>query len=252
MLSLSRPLVILDLEATGTDPETARIIQVCAQRVEPDGEGLEATESLNRLVDPERPIPTSVQKLTGWSERDIKTHGSPWRDVAPELSPLIEDADLAGYNIETYDYPLLEAEYERLGREVPGPEQRLLVDVYNLEKQLNPRTLENVYGRYTGESLGDAHDAAADVSATWEVLVQQLATHGLRGSSPEDLVDEARGEFLDAGRKLRERPDGSVEVCFGKHSGKTLSELQEEAPDYLKWMYGEITELQSHIDHHLE
>lgn len=259
MLSLDRPLVILDLEATGTDPDTARIIQVAAKRLVPEQYGdIRIAAALTEIVNPGIPVEGRILDLTGITQDELDA-GSPWPTVADRLGAMIEDADLAGYNIQSYDLPLLEAEYERLNREVPGPEGRTVVDALALEKQLRPRTLEAVYERRTGEPLEDAHDAAADVNGTLSVLADQSREvlrreiWGGSGSgdgkpSPAHLADFARGDYLDDGRKLKEREDGAVEVCFGKHSGKTLRELRSEDRDYFRWMYDTIEELQPHID----
>lgn len=260
MLTLKRPLVILDLEATGTDPQEARIIQVAAKRLKElpyeDDHTIYTASAFTEVVNPGIPVDERIRDLTSISQDELDA-GSPWPKVADRLGAVIEDADLAGYNINRYDLPLLEAEYGRLNRDLPGPEGRAVVDAYALEKQLRPRTLEAVYRRRTGKDLEDAHDAAADVDATIGVLISQVEEvagrpdeHGdpQGPSTPEDLADYARGDYLDAGRKLRERDDGAVEVCFGKHSGTTLSELEESDPGYFDWMYSEISELQDHID----
>jgi DNA polymerase-3 subunit epsilon len=258
MLSLDRPLVILDLEATGTDPDTARIIQVAAKRIMPSDGGVRRSTALTEIVNPGVPVDAHIRELTGITQEELD-NGSPWPTVADRLGALIEDADLAGYNILNYDLPLLEAEYSRLNREVPGPGDRTVVDALALEKQLRTRTLEAVYERRCGEPLEGAHDAAADVKGTLSVLVDQSrevlrreiwggGDAGDGKPSPADLADFARGDYLDDGRKLKERDDGAVEVCFGKHSGRTLQDLYEHEKDYFSWMYETMEELRPHID----
>jgi len=257
MLTLTRPLIILDLEATGTDPSEARIIQVAATRLEPrsdSGGQPKKAGTLTTVVNPGIPVPARIRDLTGITQKELGD-APPWAIVADRVGSVIEDADLAGYNILSYDLPLLEAEYGRLNRELPGPEDRRVIDAYSLEQRLRPRTLEAVYERRRGQPMTDAHDAAADVRATYEVLEDQMSeweaggVPSVKGAADlDDLVDFQRGDYLDAGRKLKEREDGSVEICFGKHSGKTLSELADTDPDYLDWVYSEITELRPHID----
>lgn len=247
MLVLDRPLVVFDLEATGTDPQAARIIQVAARRLEPDGEEGTVGGTLSRLVNPGVPIPDAVTELTGIAEADLA--GAPaFEAVADEIGPLIEDADLAGFNVHTYDLPLLQAEYERIGRRVPGPEGREILDVLRLEHTLVPRSLEALYRRYTGEPLDGAHDAEADVAGTLAVLQGQLKAHEPEATTPAGLCALIRGDYLDDGRKLKRRSDGRVEICFGKHQGRTLTEVYEEAPGYVRWMYREITELRPHLE----
>ena len=143
MLSLSRPLTIIDLEATGTDPESARIIQVAVQRLAPRGTETERPSRFSTVVNPGIPVDDHILDLTGITQEQIDK-ADPWFEVAKRLERDLIGADLAGYNILSYDYPLLEAEYERLNRDVPGPEDRKIVDAYQLEKRLRPRTLEAV------------------------------------------------------------------------------------------------------------
>lgn len=245
MLRLERPLVFFDLEATGTDPQEARIIQIALQRFLPSEDGATLDTQLDQLVNPETSVPASVTDLTGIATSDVRSKPT-FDSLADRLVPLFEDADLAGYNALAYDVPLLEAEFTRSGRTVPAPPNRVVIDPYRLEQVLRPRTLTALYERYTGKTLDNAHDALSDVTAAGVVLQRQLAENDLDGT-PADLADRARGDFLDDGRKLK-RDGDTVLVCFGKHSGKTLDELQSNHPDYFEWMYQTIDEIRPHID----
>lgn len=245
MLHLERPLAFLDLEATGTDPQEARVIQIALQRFVPTSDGAALDQHVDLLVDPGTEIPESVTELTGIAPADVQ--GKPSFDAhLDRIGSLVADADLAGYNAIAYDIPLLEAEFERAGRSLPGPSDRVVLDPYRLEQVLRPRTLTALYERYTGESLTDAHDAMSDVKAAGLVLQHQLSDHDI-SATPAELADLTRGDYLDDGRKLKQDGDAVV-VCFGKHSGRTLRELQTEHPDYFEWMYETIDELRPHID----
>lgn len=254
MLDLKRPLTIIDLEATGTDPEEDHIIQVATKRLEPGTEGIDGPigcDPFVKLVNPPCDISRHILDLTGLDKRQIRD-ALPFGEVKNHLYRFIQDADLAGYNIHSYDWPLLKAEYERIGEDVPGPEDRRIVDAYQLEQQIRPRTLSAVYERRLGDELTNAHDAEADVRATEAILLDQCNEQfGDEEDAPptaSTLENFQRGDYLDPGRKLRERPDGSVEVCFGKHAGKTLIELKDADHDYLTWMYEEIDELRPYLD----
>jgi DNA polymerase-3 subunit epsilon len=249
MLHLKRPLVFFDLEATGTDPQEARIIQVGMQRFVPSTNGAALDDTVDVLVDPEQAVPPSVTELTGLSEAAIR-EAPPFTAHVDRLARLTEDADLAGYNALAYDLPLLEAECERTGRALPGPADRVVLDPYRLEQVLRPRTLSALYERYTGAPLDDAHDALRDVEAAGRVLQHQLADHDIEGT-PAELADRIRGDYLDDQRRLKNDGD-SVVVCFGKHDGKTLRELQTQHADYFDWMYRTIDDLRPHIDEALE
>jgi DNA polymerase-3 subunit epsilon len=249
MLHLERPLAFFDLEATGTDPQEARIIQVGLQRFVPSPDGAALDDTMDVLVDPKQEVPAAVTELTGLSPEAIRA-ASPFRTHVDRIAQLIEDADLAGYNALAYDLPLLKAEFERTGRALPGPNDRVVLDPYRLEQVLRPRTLSALYERYTGAPLDDAHDALRDVEAAGRVLQHQLADHDIDGT-PAQLAERIRGDYLDDQRRLKNDGD-SVVVCFGKHDGKTLRELQTQHADYFDWMYQTIDDLRPHIDAALE
>lgn len=245
MLHLERPLVFFDLEATGTDPQKARVIQIGMQRFVPAPDGAALDDTVNLVVDPEQEVPKDITDLTGLSVEAIR-QARPFSAHIERIAPILEDADLAGYNALAYDFPLLDAEFERCGRSLPGPDDRVVLDPYRLEQVLRPRTLSALYERYTGTPLDDAHDALRDVEAAGRVLQQQLAEHDMEGT-PADLADHIRGDYLDDQRRLKEDGDAVV-VCFGKHDGKTLHELRTDHADYFDWMYRTIDDLRPHID----
>ena len=251
MLQLNRPLVVFDLEATSVDPETARIIQVALFRLEPDDGAGTITEQLTTHVDPGVPIPAEVTDLTGIAEVDVA--GAPaFPDLVSDLNGLVADADLAGFNVLSYDLPLLKAEYERAAADLAGPADRQVLDVYKLEQVLVPRTLEALFETYTGAPLQEAHNATADVEATIAVLNAQLRTHQPEARTPAALADLIRGEYLDDNRRLKrvQTDDGQtgVQVCFGKHNGRTVREIQRMDPGYLDWMRDAIDDLRPHLD----
>jgi len=131
MLSLDRPLVILDLEATGTDPQKARIIQVAAKRLVPEQHGdIRIAAALTEVVNPGIPVDDRILDLTGITQSELD-NGSPWPTVADRLGALIEDADLAGYNIQSYDLPLLE-----VGLELDPTNRDMELILYRLSKRL--------------------------------------------------------------------------------------------------------------------
>jgi DNA polymerase-3 subunit epsilon len=249
VLHLERPLVFFDLEATGTDPQAARIIQIGMQRFVPSEDGAALDETIDVLVDPEEEIPAAVTDLTGLSP-DAVRQAPPLGAHLDRIAPLLADADLAGYNALAYDIPLLQAEFERHGRTLPGPDDRVVLDPYRLEQVLRPRTLSALYERYTGDALDDAHDALSDVEAAGRVLQRQLADHDIDGT-PADLAQQIRGDYLDDQRRLKQDGDAVV-VCFGKHDGKTLRDIQRDHPGYFDWMYETIDDLRPHIDEALE
>jgi DNA polymerase-3 subunit epsilon len=233
MSLIDRPLVCLDLEATGVDTESARIIEIALQRFVP-GQS-RPVSTFEQVVDPGVEVPQKVQELTGISQEDVI--GQPtFAEVAEEVTNLIADADLLGYNAGRYDVPLLEAEYERLGQKLPGPVDRTIVDPYKIFVWQEPRTLEGAVRFYLGrEHKTDAHRAAADVRATAQVFQAQLKRYDNMGSTLREISENALAPYLDHGRKLK-RTDEGIVFCFGGHKDKTLAQVLDEDPGYVDWM----------------
>jgi DNA polymerase-3 subunit epsilon len=254
VVQLDRPLTILDCEATGTDPTTARLIQVAIRRLEPTEGGPVLGDPFVAFVKGVD-IPERIQELTGITPERIAKVGSSLEWVMSGVADMVEGCDVAGYNVISYDWPLLKAEFGRTSHAVPGPEDRTLVDAYRLEKALRPRTLSAVYERRTGSAHDGAHTASADVDATVAVLLDQAsevkASEG-DGPTPVSLADRARGDYLDDGRKLKKTGDGPVVLAFGKHSGKALREVAASSPGYVEWMCREIDGIAEHVNEHLD
>jgi DNA polymerase-3 subunit epsilon len=228
-MRLSRPLLIFDLEATGLEIERARIIEFACIRISPS----EARETFESTVNPEEPIPSEVQQLTGITDEDVR--GAPtFREIAPTIERLLDNADVAGYNAANFDVPLLRAEFGRLRRPLPGPYDRAVLDALEVLRKHEIRNLDWAHTFYFGRSIPDAHRALADVEATESILFEQARRYGLDGT-PTDIVRTLRHPYLDSRRKLKVENDQII-VCFGKFAGKSLQFILNDEPTYLDWM----------------
>lgn len=233
IIDLTRPLAVFDIETTGIDTDDDAIIQVGIARIEPDGE----IESYSALINPGVPVPDEVQELTGITDEMLADAPS-FIEVAPDINHLLGDADLCGYNVVRFDLPFLESEFARHGMQLMRPEDRQVLDVYQIFRKKEPHTLEQAVAHYTGRPLDQSHQALADVAATSKVLAVQLALYGFAGSL-DDIVAKARHPHLDAEGKLKE--DGeSVVICFGKYRNYTIEEVEQVEPSYLDWIVREI------------
>jgi len=201
-LSLERPMAFLDLETTGTSPENDRIVEVCAIVVRADG----GRETFIRRVNPGIPIPAEATAVHGIHDADV-ADAPTFAKVAPELLEQLEGADLAGFNILSYDLPLLEAELARYSIEFSRAGRRV-VDVQRIYHQRERRDLTAAVRLYAGREHEGAHGAEADVIATIDVLEQ--------------------GKLQWAGEELT--------LGFGKHRGKSLRALVKKERNYLEWI----------------
>lgn len=231
-LELTRPLAVFDIESTGVNPSRDRIVEISVIKLFPDG----TRQSTTRRLNPGIPIPPAVTAIHGISDADVANEPF-FADIALKLYNYLADCDLAGYNITTFDVPLLECEFKRAGLEF-DLSQRKIVDAYNIFCKLYPRTLTAAYKFFCGKDLVNAHGAAADTAATLEVLLGQLDKHSELPGSVEQLAaasDLAGPDAVDRTRRFKWNGD-EVVVNFGKNSGRTLKDLAENDPGFLRWI----------------
>lgn len=226
-LKLTRPLVVFDVETTGLDPETDRIVQLAAVRLEPDGSRLPG----EWLINPGVPCSAEAEQVHGFTAE--KLGAAPrWHEVAPAIHAFFDGADIGGFNVARFDLPFLRKELARVDLALG---QHCVVDVMALYHKLQPRNLEAAYKHYCGRELKDAHDAAADAAATIEVLEALLVRHQYVPDDPAGLAAFGVPEgAVDPDGKLLRRSDGAIIVNFSRnHKGKPLTEVDG---GFLEWM----------------
>ena len=166
--NLTRPLVFFDLETTGLNVGKDKIVEISMLKAMPDGEEISRTE----LINPGMPIPDEVSAIHGITDEDVRDKPT-FAEIADDLLAFIGDADLAGFNSNKFDVPLLVEEFLRCGRRF-DLRNRYLIDVQNIFHKMEPRNLVAAYKFYCNSDLTDAHHASADTKATCEVLKAQL------------------------------------------------------------------------------
>lgn len=243
-LNLKRPLAFFDLEATGTIIGFDRIVEIAVLKVLPDG----SREMKNARINPEMPIPLETSLIHGIYDEDVKDAPT-FKQAAPEFAAFLEDCDLAGYNSNKFDIPMLMDEFLRVG--VPFElDNRKFVDVQNIFHQMEQRTLKAAYKFYCGKDLENAHSADADTTATYEVLLGQLERYkdaefvDKKGnvSVPVKNDVDALHEFtnlhnpVDFAGRLVFNADGVEVFNFGKHKGRCVEEVFQAEPSYYAWM----------------
>lgn len=229
-LQLDKAICFIDLETTGINVSTDRIVELAIVKIMPD-----ASKQIKRkLVNPEMPIPKAATEVHGITD-EMVYQAPTFKQIANEVKQFIEGADLAGYNSNRFDIPMLNEEFLRAGMSV-NLENRKLLDVQKVFHMMEQRTLSAAYKFYCNKNLEDAHSAEADASATWEILEAQLEKYPLLGNSVESVVKfTGEDHIIDFARRFIY--ENGVEVFnFGKHKGKPVSQVLKEEPQYYDWM----------------
>lgn len=230
-IKITRPLAFFDLETTGVTIGSDRIVEIAVMKLMPDGSKL----MKQYLINPGIPIPAAATKVHGITDEKVKNSPS-FKSVAHELVNFLDNADLAGYNSNKFDVPFLVDEFMRAGVEFDMKGRRL-VDVQNIFHKKEKRDLSAAYKFYCNRDLENAHSAEADINATYEVLVSQLSRYTDLENNVEFLSEySASGNFVDfAGRIVYNERRQEV-FNFGKHKGKTVTEVFRSEPSYYDWM----------------
>ncbi len=229
-LQLNRPLVFIDLETTGTNLSTDRIVEIAIIKVLPDG----SKTVKRKILNPQVPIPGSSSEIHGITDEMVKDAPT-FKQVANELKQFIDDADFSGYNSNRFDIPLLIEEFLRAGIVIDMINRRML-DVQHIFHMMEKRTLGAAYKFYCQKELSDAHSAEADATATWEVLEAQLTRYEHLGNTLDTILQFTGEEkIVDFARRFI--MDNEIEVFnFGKHKGRPVSEVLRAEPQYYDWM----------------
>ena len=234
-LVLSRPLVCVDLEATGLWPGRDRIVQIAAASIFPNG----GQSTWSSLVNPEQPIPSAVTNIHGITDAMVASAPT-FAHLAPTVSALLSACDLTGYNVERFDRRLLAAEFGRAGFDDPLVDARI-IDAYTLFVRQEPRSLDaalQFYGVQQGQATCKAHDARSDVEATVAVLAAQLRTYPDLPKTVDGLHDWLNPNDpnrIDADGKLLWRDDVAT-VAFGEQAGTSLVDLAARDRSFLEWV----------------
>lgn len=232
-LNLQNPIIFFDLETTGVDVAKDRIVELCYIKVFPNGN----EESKSMRLNPGMPIPPRASEVHGIYDADVVDCPT-FKEIAPELFRTFQGCDLAGFNSNKFDIPLLCEEFLRQGMDF-DVSKRKCIDVQNIYHKLERRTLVAAYKYYCEKDLENAHSALADTRATLEVLEAQLDRY------PSDLKNDV--DFLAEYSKMNNnvdfagriiRNEKGVEVFnFGKHKGKPVVDvLLRLDPSYYAWM----------------
>lgn len=230
-LNLRRPIIFFDLETTGVDVVNDRIVEISIIKVYPDGK----EEQKTRRVNPGMHIPETATAVHHITDEDVKDCPT-FKQIAKSLAAFFEGCDIAGYNSNRFDIPLLSEEFLRADVDFDFRRHRF-IDVQTIFHKMEKRTLEAAYKFYCNEDLYNAHSADADTRATYEVLKAQIDRYPSLQNDVEWLSDFSsftRNVDL-AGRIILNDKDQEV-FNFGKHKGKLVSDVFRNDPNYFAWI----------------
>ncbi|WP_299061659.1 3'-5' exonuclease [uncultured Polaribacter sp.] len=230
-LKLEKPIVFFDLETTGVNIATDRIVEIAILKVFPNGN----KESKTWLVNPEMEIPQGSIDVHGITNEKVASEPT-FKELAPKVNEMIGDADLAGFNSNRFDIPLLAEELMRAGIDF-DMKNRKAIDVQVIFHKKEQRTLSAGYQFYCGKELEGAHGAEADTNATYEILLAQVDKYEDIGNSVADLsAYSTHGERADFAGFILMNDKNQEIFSFGKYRGRTVEEVFKENPGYNNWM----------------
>jgi DNA polymerase-3 subunit epsilon len=230
-LKLTRPIAFIDLETTGVNVASDRICEIAILKLLPNGD----REMKSMRINPTIPIPPEITAIHGISNEDVKDSPT-FREAAHGLYAFIDGCDLAGYNSNKFDIPLLAEEFLRAEIEFDLSKTKL-VDVQNIFHRMEQRTLAAAYQFYCGKPLENAHSAEADITATHEVLEAQLERYPELKNDVDFLADfSSRTNNVDLAGRIVYNAKGIPVFNFGKHNGKPVTEVFTKEPSYYSWM----------------
>lgn len=232
---MKNPIVFFDIETTGLNQKTDRIIELYMYRENPDG----TTEELYSRFNP-YPVPVSqeAESVHGISSEDLVNEPN-FSEKVNEVLQFIQGCDLGGYNIIHFDIPMLFEEIYRANGTTYNFKDHRIFDSYKIWIKSETRTLTGAVQRYLGRDHEHAHSAKADVIATAEILKKQLEEYNSLYESTDSMADETAElkDRLDFGGKFAKNNQGQVVITFGKHKDKPVQQVYSEDTGYLKWMY---------------
>lgn len=230
-LKLANPLIFFDLETTGITINKDRIVEISLLKIFPNGD----EDCKTRRINPEMPIPPESIAIHGITDEDVKDCPT-FKEIAKSLAAIIEGCDLAGFNSNRFDIPLLAEEFIRAGIDV-DLNKRKFIDVQTIFHKMEQRTLSAAYKFYCGKELDHAHSAEYDTKATYEVLKAQLDKY-------PDLQNDIKflSEFssftnnVDFAGRMIYNDKGEEVINFGKYKGRLVSEVLQSDPSYYSWI----------------
>ena len=230
-LKLNRPICFFDLETTGIDVAKDRIVEIAILKVFPNGN----KESKTWLVNPTIPIPPQSTAVHGITNEKVANEPT-FAQLSSQIYSMIKDSDLAGFNSDRFDIPLLAEELLRADVDF-DMKNRVSVDVQTIFHKKEERTLSAAYKFYCNQTLENAHSAEADTNATYEILKAQLERYDDLDNDMKSLSEfTTRKKSVDFAGFIALNDKGQEIFTFGKHKGALVDDVLEKEPGYFGWI----------------
>lgn len=242
-LKLRKPLAVIDLETTGVNITKDRIVELCIAKAKLDG----TVEVKTKLINPGIPIPLETSLIHGIYDEDVKDAPT-FKQIGKSLAQFVEGCDMAGFNSNRFDVPMLVEEFLRIDVDF-DVKNRKLIDAQRIFHMMEPRTLSAAYRFYCNKQLDGAHSAEVDTLATLEVLCSQIEKYeGVKlkndkGEEYEPVKNDmdalhqlTSANIVDFAQRLTLNSKGEVLFNFGKHNGKPVKYILKQEPQYYDWM----------------
>lgn len=243
-LKLKKPVAFIDLETTGINVSRDRIVEICIAKAKIDG----TVEVKTKRINPEMPIPLESSLIHGIYDEDVKDEPT-FRQVAKSMAQFLEGCDLAGFNSNRFDVPMLVEEFLRVDTSIFEVKNRKLIDAQRIFHMMEPRTLSAAYKFYCNKSLENAHSAEADTLATLEVLCAQVEKYeGVKlkneaGEEYEPIKNDMEtlhgltsSQIVDFAQRMAVNKSGEIVFNFGKNAGKKVTDVLKKEPQYYDWI----------------
>ena len=234
-LRLDRPLAVLDIQSTGLDTSTSRIVKVSVLKVNPGG-----TEHIRSVVvNPETKIPPGATRVHGLTDLDVKDQPL-FRSYARALAQHLDGCDIAGFGIERFGLPLLQAEFKRCGVKFDVSD-RAVVDAMIIFHRLEPRNMDSAYARFVGGIRTESEDPTQTARDVLAILKGQIASDISVPDAPDAIENWSKGiddSAIDSEGKFVWSEEGDALINFGKHRGERLVDVLKNDISYLNWVSG--------------
>lgn len=243
-LNLTKPIAFFDLETTGVNVASDRIVEIAILKISPDG----TKEIKTKRINPTIPIPKESSEIHGIYDKDVANEPT-FKGIAKSLLEFLADCDLAGYNSNRFDIPVLAEEFLRADVDFDLKGRRF-VDVQNIFHKMEQRTLRAASRFYCGKDIVNAHSAQADIEATYDVFLAQLKKYDgvdfedKAGKITQPVVNDIKAlhEFTNMNKnadllgRIIFNEEGVEVFNFGKHKGKPVEDILRDEPSYYAWM----------------